>query len=498
MKKFKKAITILSALVMGVTAFAACGGNSQSGENKGDPNEIMIYYWNSGYGKEFMEKIVADFNASQTQYRADLTLESNAGTIIKSLESGNGNPYDLYFTMLNTSKYNDSFINLDDVLDSKADGESVTIREKYYDYLLNGVKEADGKTRFLTYGNGWCSLIYNADIIDGVKYAVPNTTDELETLVASITEVKPWIFYNDSNNNGYWNYAAYAWEAQYDGIDYYYNTTMQLKAEDGTSPSKEVFTRKDGRFKALEVIESILSANFVHPDSTKDDFTASQVKFLNGEAAMTINGSWLMKESKGTKENFVMMKMPVISKIVEKLEDKTMTDETLSAIVAEVDEGKTSSELCSDKDFKKIKEARNLMYNNASEQYVFIPEYSSSKEGAKAFLKYFYSDKGTSEFMKATNLPASVRLADASLFDASNLNAWFKVQHNLSKEVTAITNTMVKSPVYINSSVNHFANLTFAQSFIKDDGTNKTAEELWNNDVIGFIEENWDDWSRNV
>ena len=82
-----------------------------------------------------MKKIVDDFNAQQSTYKAILDSDQNASTIIRSLDLGNANPYDLYFTMLNTNQYNKQFIKLDDVLDSKADGENVTIREKYYDYL---------------------------------------------------------------------------------------------------------------------------------------------------------------------------------------------------------------------------------------------------------------------------------------------------------------------------------------------------------------------------
>ena len=223
MKKLKKAVTLLAALTMSVSAFVACGGgNGGNGGNHGNPNEVQIYYWNSGYRLEFMKKIVNDFNASQTTYKAILDSSQDAAPIIKSLELGDSNPYDLYFTMLNTSQYNKQFIKLDDVLDSKADGENVTIREKYYDYLLNGVKNADGTTNFLTYGNGWCSIVYDADVIDGIKYKVPNTTDELETLVTALEgdDKKAWLFYNDQYNNGYLNYALFGWEAQYDGIDY--------------------------------------------------------------------------------------------------------------------------------------------------------------------------------------------------------------------------------------------------------------------------------------
>ena len=71
MKKLKKAVTLLAALTMSVSAFAACGGGNGGG-NQGNPNEVQIYYWNSGYRLEFMKKIVNDFNASQTTYNAIL------------------------------------------------------------------------------------------------------------------------------------------------------------------------------------------------------------------------------------------------------------------------------------------------------------------------------------------------------------------------------------------------------------------------------------------
>ena len=112
MKKLKKAVTLLAALIMSVSAFAACDGGNGGG-NHGNPNEVQIYYWNSGYRLEFMKKIVNDFNASQTTYKAILDSSQDAAPIIKTLDLGEANPYDLYFTMLNTNQYNKQFIKLE-------------------------------------------------------------------------------------------------------------------------------------------------------------------------------------------------------------------------------------------------------------------------------------------------------------------------------------------------------------------------------------------------
>lgn len=501
MKIVKKTIAMFTAGLL-LFGAVACGKNN----NGNSTTDVQVYYWRSGLGSDFIDAIVKDFNASQDTYTVTVDSEESASTIINSLALGKSNTYDLYFTMLNTYQYNSQFITLDDVLDSKADGESVSIREKYYSYLLDGVKNADGTTNFLTYGNQWCGIVYNREIIDGNKYKVPNTTNELDKLVtrlngdSSLTEktsgFKPWIFYNNTDNNGYINYLTMIWEAQYDGLDYYNNTMLALKDESGNSPSKEVFLKKDGRYQALKTLQGMLTSETAHAMSTSTLFTTVQRYFLNGEAALMVNGGWLLNESSGDTEKFLMMKTPVISSIVEKLEDSSMTDETLSAIITEVDEGKTSSTLCSQNDFDRIKEARNILYNNASEQYVFIPDYSSAIDGAKTFLKYFYSDKGIKKYIETTKLPSSAKLSDESLFSTSSLDAWHERQFDLTKTTTAITNTLTKSSVFVNNSLNQFASISYAQAFIaKNKSDYKDVDGVWAL-ITDRINKNWSDWIK--
>lgn len=191
-----------------------------------------------------------------------------------------------------------------------------------------------------------------------------------------------------------------------------------------------------------------------------------------------------------------MFVMPVISSIVEKLEDTEMDDATLSEIISEVDAGATSSSLCSRNDFNRIKEARNLLYNNAAEQYVFVPKYSVAKEGSKEFLKYFYSDEGLAKFMTVTGLPNSARLSDESKFNVNTLDNWHKQQFTLSKEMNAVTNTITKSKLFINNNTNQFASVPYAQSLCAGNSKDKlTADSIWNK-IVAKINENWADWSK--
>ena len=501
MKKLTRLALTLLAVITCFSSFTACGKTKA-------PNtatDIQIYLWESGYGTEFMKEIVAGFNAKQDVYKATLETEQDASVIINTLSLGTSNTYDLYFTMLNTNQYNKDFIALDSVLDYTAEGESKSIREKYYDYALNGVKNADGTTNFLTYGNGWCGIVYNKDVIDGGNYTLPRTSKELADLTATIandiTDKKfpgvkaPWLFYNDKYNNGYLDYLTFVWEAQYDGLDYYYNTLLALKDEKGVTPSKEVFLREDGRLKALTALEGVIAPETVHDAHTDTIFTNVQTLYLNGEAVFMVNGSWLMNESTGSKTNFGMMKTPVISSIVEKLEDTSMSDRTLSAIVKEIDDGATSSDKCSQADFDRIKSARNLLYNNTSEQYVFIPEYSNAKEGSIEFLKYFYSDEGLLKFMNATGLANSAKLDDESKFDVNKLDDWHKIQVNFANNLTALTDAKNKSSVFLNSSINQFAGVTYGQDLCNQNKNDrKSAEQLWKA-IQTTINNSWKDWS---
>ena len=491
MKKIKKTLACLLACSSAMS-LAACGGGNK---NANSATDIQLYFWDSGYGSEFIENIVDNYNESQSDYHVSLDVEADAATIILSLDVGKANTYDLYFTMLNTMQYNKDFTSLNDVLTSNAKGESVTIQSKYDENILKGIVNKDGSYNTLTYGSGWVGIVYNKDMIS--EDQLPNTTKELEYLTAELAgekENSAWIFYNDQYNNGYWNYLVNAWEAQYDGLNYYYNTTMKLTDEEGNAPAKEVMLKKDGRYQALKVLESILTPTTVHPEATSRIFTKVQTLFMNGHAAMMPNGNWLATESSGSAK-IGMMKMPVISTIVEKLEDSKMSDSTLSAIIDEIDAGATSSDKCSENDFKRIKEARNIMFNNSCEQYVFIPDYSPAKEGAKDFLRYFYSDEGTVEFMQTTGLPTFVDLADESKFDKSSLNDWSKEQFAMMKSAIALTDIKTKADLYFNMSLNQYANLTYAQSlFSSNSSARKNADDLWE-DLIARVNENWEDWT---
>lgn len=502
MKKLAKLSALVLALSLSVGLTAGC--NKQV---VGDQYTIQLYMWDSGLGTDWMEEIIEDFNASQDTYTVLPEYTSAASAIISTLSLGTGNQYDLYFTMLNTMQYNEDFLDLSDFIKETLPGENASIKSKYYPDLLDGMYNADDTINTLSYGNCWCGILYNKTMIS--EDELPRTTDELADLSAEIGSQKAWLFYNDKYNNGYWNYVTYVWEAQYDGLDYYNNTMMQLKDAAGNSPSKEVmlgtdkgtdanYYEKDGRYQALLAMESMLTSNTVNPSSTNQNFTTVQNLFLGGHAAMSIGGNWIMKEMSKVNEDIAMMKIPVISSITDKLEDTSMSDRELSAIVAEIDanpEATTSAAgLCSGNDYMRIKQARNLMYNNGTEMYVFIPEYSNCIEGAKEFLRYFYSDAGTLAYMNSTGLPASVRLTDESKFDVSKLSDWNQTAFEFTASLTPLVTRMDRADLFKDFGLNQYAGISTAQPLFKSNSDKRNAKQLWD-EMIVSINENWSEWA---
>lgn len=410
----KKLISLLLTMVSVFSAFAltACSCSDKDGGE----NVIQINYWKAGLGDDFFNKIVDEFKKDYPEYDVEVKSKEDFSDFGTKIQLGaKYNHVDLYFGTIPDPSYNIDYLEpLNSVLDEVNAGETKKVGEKIDSYLLDNAKYWDDKYYSLPYGGGICGFVYNNTLIKevlGENPKMPNTTDELKDLVIDIYEKygqnrKSFIHFA----GGYWNYVQDVWQAQYDGLEGYENfyrlgaaaNTIGTKDE---TPSKDVLTAKDGRYKVLEVFESLLGGGGRHvvAGSNSATHTEAQTKFLNGDAVMMCNGAWLVNEMRGvgaTYTDFRVMRTPVISSIVEQLEgdDMEMEDETLSAIIDEIDAGAISSALCSQNNFNRIKEARTLIWQVFSEHGACIPNYATAKEGAKKFVKYYFSDKAQKIF----------------------------------------------------------------------------------------------------
>lgn len=431
-------VALCLTMLFSATGTAACQKEAPNNETT-----IQLSYWNSGFGTKWLDNLIEKFELAYPEY--DVYLEPTPAQTYfdTTIEYANDTTVDLFMTGALSGNYSEYLEPMDDVLNFTHEGESKTIAEKMDSSVYQAIKAQDGKLYAVSYAGGLLSLAYDKSVIDGVKYQVPRTTDELVELVIKLESdyrgrKKPFITFT---GGGYWSYVYKAWLVQYNGMDFYYNDLLKLETELG-QPDKDMLLDQEkttGRFQVLSLLEKLFNAKYVTEDSANGQFSAQQTKFLNGRAVMMPNGTWLYNEMSKSKTfnpdeaQFGIMKMPVISAIIDNL--STVEDDLeLSDLIVEIDKAgadvnavplKTANYDVSKADMERVYEARNIITSTVDENSCMIPVYSNAKTAAKEFLKFMYKDQMIKEYSGILRclFPASL---DSGEIDVSTWNGWEK------------------------------------------------------------------------
>ena len=326
-------MSVILVMVMTASMLVGCGGGN-SKTNNGNKEVIEVKLWRSGNGEEWFKAMKEAFEKEYPEYAVEYTAFADAAAVLTGYGEEDIDTTDLYFAI----GRDDACLSLDDLLDSKAEGESKTIREKFVPGMLDLVTQLDGSIRQLTYGGGTIGIVYNKKLFDQAGITeLPKTTNELIIVCDMLksNDIDVWCHFQ---NGGYWDYLTEVFATQYDGLDYRMNTFWACKDENGNSPSKDVLLKKDGRYEALKMYEAILTPEYVLSGSNSADHITMQTRFIHGQAAMMVNGTWMSNEMSqdASAEDFAVMKTPVISSIVNKLET-VKKESQLSALVEAID-----------------------------------------------------------------------------------------------------------------------------------------------------------------
>jgi len=410
MKKFVTILCLVLVLVMAV-GLAACqpdgpGGPSGSGT-------ISVHYSAGGFGKEWMEKISADYKAL-TGITVKWVPSYTTGEI-QSLLVNQQDKNAIVMPLLNMYQAQDAgrLEDLTDVYNAIPEGETIAIKDKMNQSLYEYIVASDGKRYQMFGSNSVSAFCYNIDTLNEAfgegKWELPRTTNELLELAKQLKQKGYYAFSSSVGINYYWDYVGNVWWAQYEGIESYRNYFSGKYWDAASNEWKLGVQINDatGRKYALETLGNLMSRTngYMHQLSDRMGFEEAQAAFLsNGyqdddkKVAFMVNGDWLENEMASwllqNPQNVGMMRSPVISKIIEKLETVT-TEEQLSAVVKAVDEGKTSYDGVSEKDFAAIRDARLMGYTATPNYPIGIPSYlpEKTKQLAKDFLVYLYSDR---------------------------------------------------------------------------------------------------------
>lgn len=518
---------IVSALIMSaLLAFAslsACGGQNSSEQSEA---KLKIAFFDGGYGDDWMLELKrayeyinkgAEITAVPIYDKENFASQISGGTSSYDMYFTVGHPYAYTHTKISAygKEFDGYFADITDVYNYVPEGETLAVKDKLNDDYEAFANDG-GKYNFISWAIGTQGITYHENYFTGNGWSVPLTTDSLielaEDIKAADLKIKvdgayktvyPFIYCAEDE---YWSYMMPIWFAQYEGKsgwDDYWNCIDG----NGNQYTTEI-NSYTGMLRAFEVLSDIMldEKGYNHYLAKSKSFDIMQSIYLDGQSVMMVNGDWMTNELKENNYDLTdvrLMKTPVISAIVEKLElyeDGTAAysslsaekrkyyDDKLCAIIKDVDGGKSSSELCGNADFARISEARGMNASNGNLHFAGITAYSKNKDTAKDFLKFMYSDEGIRIYAKNTTgcgLPVKHDYAsDAELSDS--IDGFVKSAMEIYNDSTVIFQSQRKNPAFIypQLSLDFISPLTknFVSKFAADSGladfwTAKTAFE---------------------
>lgn len=508
MKKGKRILAGALALLMTAGCMAGCGSKEEEKKGGTSTTDIEISVWNSGLGVEWLDKMIEGFKEVHPEYNVYYNATADLTAATTAYGMSDVDTIDLY---LSTKIYDTTYMEpLDDLLQETADGDSMPLIDKFDESYLALEKTSDGKIYSVTYGGGVVGIVYNKELFEKAGITqLPRTTNEFATVCNTLytQNITPLCHFMEG---GYWTFLQECWYGQYEGSDYYLNTFYG-------NPTKDTLLAKDGRYEMLKAMEKFITPDYVLSGSNSSDHTTIQTKFLLGEAAMMASGSWLANEMKasGEVDNFVTMKLPVISTITNKLTTVKKESELRKVIDAidAVTDGKAELSAyqngsdyqvegitVSAADWDYLYAARNTVADNYAGHAAYVPTYSNAKEGAKEFMKFMYSDKGYQIFLDTLHIELPMKLSSGEV-DTTGWNEFELGQVNLRKTCVQSFSSFNRSQhaLFINGGAKLYAGVTFIEKFCTRNETDrKSADDIWKQ-VTDSVNENYEKtWLANI
>ena len=310
MKKRNRILALILVGVLAIGCFAGCGKKGGNNKKGGEgATDIEISYWNAGLGTDWLDAVIAGFTKKYPEYNVYYNETASPTAVVAAYGLEDTDTVDLYMA---TKRYDTTYLEpLNDVLETTADGDSKTIKEKFNaDYLM--LEEYDGNYYNLTHGGGIIGFVYNKALFkEAGIVTIPRTTDEFALVCGTLADnnIKPLAHFKPS---GYYAWLTETWFSQYEGVNNYRDFYA--------NPTKEKMTKEDGRYEAIKAYEKIVTPENVLQGSNSETHISIQTKFLEGKFAIMLNGSWLSSEMQNNKKiyDFGIMKPPVISSITDK------------------------------------------------------------------------------------------------------------------------------------------------------------------------------------
>ena len=314
MKKTNLILSIASIFLVG--ALSSCTDST-------DSNTLNIICLNASYGDQWINTLKDKFETNNPGIKVNLKTSYDANKLIESHLSSRKNTDDLYISVGTSWKVNAAqnyFEELDTLLDETVD--NVTIKEKVADEYKNSLyfTKSDGSKHCyrLPWTSGIGGIYYNSAMFEKYGWSdwlkqtyktntsgTPETFEQLKALCKKINDskivapgsdgdiaVKPFVY--TGANNDYFDYLTLSWWGQLAGVDAIQEFLKYESVDNYDVTKNQTYNYLK---QATSYWNQIFgdSANVVEGCESKTAANA-QKEFINGMAAMIVDGDWLYND----------------------------------------------------------------------------------------------------------------------------------------------------------------------------------------------------------
>lgn len=407
-KVFAKIGGVVLAGMLGLTS-VACG----SSDNRKGGDTVYVTIINSGFGDKWIKEI-ADNYEIETGIKVDVYADENLSSSLNQKLQNSNDLDDLYLTQNGYGEYYkwvkaDYLEDLTDLFQEKADGDEITLEEKFSDEKIRQLGLVDGKRYVANYYGSIVGLVYNQAMLNQIdsygayqKGVFPDTWQGFVDLGTAVNnsglkkgseDVKLLSW---SAANGYMSWAFKALWAQLDptGFEAFYDY------DNVSEVAPESIANTQAMVDAINAIQSVLnpttenggySQNSVK-GATGQNHMESQNSFLSGYSVCCLTGSWFETEM-----------------------DSLITDDIRKNIKFAVFPSATGDA----KD--------RIVQVNQPGEFWMIPNAAANKDGAKAFLKYLLKNENLVRVSEITGSPYAFKYD----MPETNLTEWGKQVFNI-------------------------------------------------------------------
>lgn len=267
-----------------------------------DGRETIRFTFSKREALDFMNTVVADYNASQDAVTVQM---DTSGVDVVSASFVRGNPPDIMLANYNFEIAR--FVQRCALTDLTGTDAAASTREDLQP-LLDQYGRCEGRISALPYSVMAASVIYNKDLFAQYDLEVPQTWSELIAVCDTLTDAGVTPFYATFKDDwtigqGWYDYSL---GGSIDVVDFFDQLTSQGTDVGPDAPASFQTDFSEPVDKMLQ-----LTSTYVNEDADSRGYGDGNLAFSKGEAAMYLQGPWAFSEIAKTAPDLVLGTFPM-------------------------------------------------------------------------------------------------------------------------------------------------------------------------------------------